>query len=105
MSQEKQVNVTEFSRLGAVLPNGNIEEFADIRMQLRARGVQWHERKVGEGVVFWFYATQLPKLPKDPVVGKIPEFLPVDDEDSGHTVSLLDKFLDANSGVDIVCPE
>lgn len=83
---------------------GNSAEFPDIRSQLRQRSVNWFERELdGSSTAFWFYESELPKLPTDfdpQQPNRIPEYLPVD-EGSGHGISGLDRFLDRNPGTDV----
>ena len=96
-------------KIGTILPLSNEDEFPDIRENLRLRGVRWFERLIfnGVSVVFWFYESEVPKLPSDVEsqgTSRFPQFLPVDDEE-GHGISVLDRFLEAHPGTDIECPK
>lgn len=94
-------------RYGIILPGakkhrgGNYPEFRYIRKQLRRLGVNWFEREIyGKSTIFWFFESELPKLPIDPE-GRMPQYVPKDEEDQcGHGISNLDEFLNANSGKD-----
>lgn len=95
-------------KIGAILPGGNEPEFPDIRDELRQRGVVWFERSVcgGNATVFWFFESELPKLPVDTEPAgssTFEQYLPADEE-SGHGIAVLDRYLEANPGKDVECP-
>lgn len=99
-------------RFGIILPGchefpgGNDDEFPDIRAGFRERGVTWYERTHrGTSTIFWFYEDQISKLPADQAAANgMKEYVPVDDDDSGHKVCPMDRFLDAHPGEDVECP-
>ena len=105
--------MSEQEKFGAILPgsernpDGNYCEFKLIRRRLRARNVHWFEREINDNsTVFWFFASELSKLPTDSrgTPGKLPQYLPVDGE-SGHSLSNVTKYLEANAGTDRECPQ
>ncbi len=102
--QEIISEVKNMKRIGTILPGssacpgGNDCEFDDIRNELRDRNVVWKETEVGNGTVFWFYESELSKLPIDAErqgSSKFPQYLPVD-EDSGHSIACVDRYLEAH---------
>lgn len=112
MAQSKEI--LPESKYGSILPGtrsfpgGNEAEFPDIREGLRSRGVVWHERELESSTVFWFYGTEVPKLPEAPEEidpgNSYLNYLPVS-EDSGHGISNLDSYLEKNPGEDLYCPK
>lgn len=93
-------------KIGTILPEGNKSEFEDIRKELRRLKVEWFERKIGQsrGIVFWFYESELSKLPSHPESqgqSKFSEYLPVDEE-SGHSISIIESLLERYPGEDVV---
>jgi hypothetical protein len=103
-------------RFGIILPGsredhgGNWWDFARIRKQFRLRGVHWFERELhneysqATATCFWFYESELPKLPTDfdseRNNGGWPYYVPVE-EDSGHGVCRMDGLLEIHSGKDV----
>lgn len=85
-------------------PGGNESEFPEIRQQLRKRGVVWYERDIGNSTVFWFFGSQVCKLPEDPETledGKCLNYLPVN-ETSGHNIYPIESTLERHPGKDIL---
>ena len=91
-------------KIGQILTDGNKSEYPEIRRELKKRKVKWFERDIGGGRIFWFYKSEMRKLPShlDSRGGnRFPQYLPCD-EASGHGISNMEALLAIHPGKDVL---
>ena len=82
-------------KFGVFLPNGNTEEFPQIRIELKKLNITWREFQVESGdIIFYFTMSEAAKLPQDAHIPKrIKHFLPINGK-PGYAVYQIEEQLE-----------